>query len=56
MSHFPDFSHYGYQINQELGHNTTGGRVTYLANRISPEQQNTQVVIKQFQFAQIGDE
>ncbi|MEQ8969865.1 MAG: serine/threonine-protein kinase [Coleofasciculus sp. C1-SOL-03] len=54
MSHFPDFSHYGYQINQELGHNTTGGRVTYLANPISPEQQNTQVVIKQFQFAQIG--
>lgn len=54
MSDFPDFSNYGYQILQELGHNLTGGRVTYLAQHISPEQEDTRVVLKQFQFAQLG--
>ncbi len=54
MSDFPDFSNYGYQVLQELGHNLTGGRVTYLAQRISPQQEDARVVLKQFQFAQLG--
>jgi serine/threonine protein kinase len=51
MNTFPDFSTHGYQIEKELGHNSLGGRVTYLAKNT-----NTQklVVIKQFQFAQLG--
>jgi len=51
MNAFPDFSNHGYQIEKELGHNSLGGRVTYLAKNT-----NTQklVVIKQFQFAQLG--
>ncbi|PSB30542.1 protein kinase domain-containing protein [Stenomitos frigidus] len=51
MSDFPDFTEYGYQIDRELGHNRSNGRVTYLAIN-----QGTQaaVVIKQFQFAQAG--
>ena len=36
MSNFPDFSNYGYQIQSELGNNSAGGRVTYLARRTSP--------------------
>ena len=48
---YPDFSNYGYQITQELGHNKAGGRVTYLATEINP---NQTVVIKQFQFARVG--
>lgn len=54
MSDFPDFSNYGYQVIQELGHNLTGGRVTYLAKRISPDSEGVKVVLKQFQFAQTG--
>jgi serine/threonine protein kinase len=51
MNAFPDFSTHDYQIEKELGHNSLGGRVTYLAKNT-----NTQklVVIKQFQFAQLG--
>ncbi|MBR8826388.1 MAG: serine/threonine protein kinase [Gomphosphaeria aponina SAG 52.96 = DSM 107014] len=51
MNNYPDFSNYGYQITQELGHNRAGGRVTYQAIEI-----NTQniVVVKQFQFARTG--
>jgi serine/threonine protein kinase len=51
MNAFVDFSTHGYQIEKELGHNSLGGRVTYLAKHT-----NTQklVVIKQFQFAQLG--
>ncbi|MEG4940007.1 serine/threonine-protein kinase [Microcoleus sp. F4-D5] len=51
MNAFSDFSTQGYQIEKELGHNSLGGRVTYLAKNT-----NTQklVVIKQFQFAQLG--
>src|SRR6476469_6603451 len=51
MNAFPDFSTQGYQIEKELGHNSLGGRVTYLAKNT-----NTQklFVIKQFQFAQLG--
>ena len=51
MNDFPDFSHYHYQIEKELGHNRAGGRVTYLANDTSNQQL---VVIKQFQFAKLG--
>jgi serine/threonine protein kinase len=54
MSNFPDFSNHGYHVLQELGHNLTGGRVTYLAKRISPNSEGVNVVIKQFQFAQLG--
>ncbi|MEM7727363.1 MAG: serine/threonine-protein kinase [Cyanobacteria bacterium P01_A01_bin.45] len=45
----PDFSLQGYVIEQELGNNLTGGRVTYRA--INQKEQKP-VVIKQFQFAQ----
>ena len=48
---FPDFSEYGYQVERSLGHNRQGGRVTYLATQIETR---LPVVIKQFQFAQIG--
>jgi|GEM_PF-6866593 len=48
MTSFPDFAAHGFQVIKELGHNLEGGRFTYLANRLSD---NTQVVIKQFQFA-----
>ncbi len=50
MSDFPDFSQLGYQVIQELGHNYTGGRVTYLA----ADTQKQPVVIKQFQFAKFS--
>ncbi|NET02858.1 MAG: serine/threonine-protein kinase [Sphaerospermopsis sp. SIO1G1] len=45
---FPDLSTIGYQLIQELGHNTEGGRTTYLANSL---QYGKKVVIKQFCFA-----
>ena len=57
MSDYPDFSSHGYQIvgpngrNPLLGHNSIGGRVTYLAVNTKTQQP---VVIKQFQFAQLG--
>lgn len=46
---FPDLSHYGYCIYQELGANRFGGRATYLAEACD---RKCDVVIKQFQFAQ----
>jgi serine/threonine protein kinase len=51
MNAFPDFSTHGYQIKKELGHNSLGGRVTYLAEK---KKTRKLVVIKQFQFAQLG--
>ena len=51
MSNFPDFSSHGYQIVRELGQNRAGGRVTYLATKTKNQ---LPVVIKQFQFAQLG--
>ncbi|MFS8120350.1 MAG: serine/threonine protein kinase, partial [Microcoleus sp.] len=51
MNTFPDFSTHGYQITRELGYNSLGGRVTYLATEINAQKP---VVIKQFQFAQLG--
>ncbi len=51
MNAFPDFSTHGYQITRELGYNSLGGRVTYLATEINTQKP---VVIKQFQFAQLG--
>jgi serine/threonine protein kinase len=51
MNAFPDFSQHGYQISRELGYNSLGGRVTYLATKINT---TNSVVIKQFQFAQLG--
>jgi len=51
MNAFPDFSSHGYQIEKELGYNSLGGRVTYLATKINTKKS---VVIKQFQFAQLG--
>ena len=49
MSVYPDLSRYGYIIEQELGRNREGGRITWKA--VSIETQQT-VVIKQFCFAQ----
>lgn len=54
MSNFPDFSQHGYQIISQLGENHLGGRVTYLAERQNSQNQTDKVVIKQFQFAQMG--
>jgi serine/threonine protein kinase len=51
MIHFPDFTNYGYRVEEELSQNRAGGRVTYRATDISTDQQ---VVIKQFQFAKTG--
>jgi serine/threonine protein kinase len=55
MSNFPNLSSYGFRVVRELGHNRTGGRVTYLA---IPHRQDGMgkepVVIKQFQFAKRG--
>jgi len=51
MNDFPDFSHHGYQLEQELGQNRAGGRITYLATETNSQQS---VVIKQFQFAKSG--
>jgi serine/threonine protein kinase len=51
MNAFPDFSQHGYQVSRELGYNSLGGRVTYLATKINTKKS---VVIKQFQFAQLG--
>ena len=51
MHDFPDFSSYGYCIEQELGANRLGGRVTYLARELKLDRQ---VVIKQFQFARLS--
>jgi hypothetical protein len=39
------------QFEKELGHNSIGGRVTYLATKIATAQL---VVIKQFQFATVN--
>lgn len=41
-----------YRINKELGHNRSGGRVTYLA---TDTQTNALVVVKQFQFARANN-
>ncbi len=49
MDDFLEFSPHGYEIQQELGHNRAGGRVTYLA---MDTRLKRPVVIKQFQFAQ----
>ena len=61
MSNFPDLSSYGFRVVRELGHNRTGGRVTYLAiplpsaPLLSKEKtKGVPVVIKQFQFAKRG--
>ncbi|NET36860.1 MAG: protein kinase [Cyanothece sp. SIO1E1] len=55
MSDYPDFSSYGYQITQALGKNLAGGRITYLAQHLMPVgSEPSFVVIKQFQFAQLG--
>ncbi|MCU0546529.1 MAG: serine/threonine protein kinase [Oscillatoriaceae cyanobacterium Prado104] len=51
MNAFPDFSTHGYRIEKELGHNSLGGRVTYLATNTKSKEL---VAIKQFQFAQLG--
>jgi serine/threonine protein kinase len=48
----PDLSPQGYQIDRVLGQNIHGGRVTYLAQDLNG---NAPVVIKQFQFATIGN-
>lgn len=48
---FPDFSEYDFQVERSLGHNRQGGRVTYLATQTETR---LPVVIKQFQFAQVG--
>jgi len=48
----PNFLPQGYQVTRELGHNHSGGRVTYLA--VNPDTQ-IPVVIKHFQFHQALD-
>jgi serine/threonine protein kinase len=48
----PDLAPQGYQIDRVLGQNINGGRVTYLAQDLNRDKS---VVIKQFQFATIGN-
>ncbi|MEH1765553.1 serine/threonine protein kinase [Nostoc sp.] len=47
LNHHPDFSQQGYQVITELGRNSEGGRIAYLANVLNSSQQ---VVIKEFCF------
>ena len=47
MNNYPDLSDNDYQIIRELGRNREGGRVSYLAKKISNDEQ---VVVKQFRF------
>ncbi|MCP2730760.1 hypothetical protein [Limnofasciculus baicalensis] len=49
MSNLPDFSAAGYRVIRELGRNSAGGRVVYLAQTLGNPEDS--VVIKQFQFA-----
>ena len=51
MSDFPDLNQYGYQINEELGRNREGGRITWKAIELKSKKT---VVIKQFCFATAG--
>jgi uncharacterized protein YjbI with pentapeptide repeats len=48
MTNYPDFKEYNYQVERELGQNSAGGRITYLATNIETKQP---VALKQFQFA-----
>lgn len=50
-NNLPELAELGYQIERELGHNRSGGRVTYQATSTTTQQP---VVIKQFQFAKVG--
>ncbi len=50
MANLPDFTKHDYQINKQLGYNTQGGRITYLATQIESQQK---VVIKEFRFGLI---
>ena len=52
-SNLPDLSPQGYQLDRVLGQNINGGRVTYLAQDLTLDRS---VVIKQFQFATIGNQ
>jgi serine/threonine protein kinase len=47
---YPDFTNFQYQIQQELGRNREGGRISYLAQSLDKE--GELVVIKQFRFVQ----
>ena len=47
MNNYPNLTQNGYEIKRELGRNREGGRVSYLATKISTDEQ---VVIKQFRF------
>lgn len=54
---FPDFLPQGYQVVRELGHNHSGGRITYLAVNLDTQipavtERSRSVVIKHFQFHQ----
>ncbi len=51
MSNFPDFSCHGYQIQEELGRNREGGRITWSARHIVTGEI---IVLKQFCFATAG--
>ncbi|MEM8673876.1 MAG: serine/threonine-protein kinase, partial [Cyanobacteria bacterium P01_G01_bin.67] len=51
MSAYPDLSSYGYKIEEELGCNREGGRITWKALNIQTQEI---VVIKQFCFAQVN--
>lgn len=64
MTNYPDFSAKDYEAIAQLGHNTAGGRVVYLAKRLSASesisdrdlsQSDRLVAIKQFQFVKGAD-
>ena len=49
MVYISNFTNQGYEIIRELGNNSQGGRIVYLANNIKSQEQ---VVIKEFSFMQ----
>jgi serine/threonine protein kinase len=51
INQITDWEQHGYRIEEELGKNSVGGRVTYLATKIETSEL---VVIKQFQFATVS--
>ncbi len=64
MTNYPEFSTKGYEAIAQLGQNTAGGRVVYLAKRLSVSesisdrdrsQSDRLVAIKQFQFVKGAD-
>jgi serine/threonine protein kinase len=51
INQITDWEEHGYRIEKELGKNSVGGRITYLATKIDTSEL---IIIKQFQFATVS--